>query len=169
MERFSLVRAAIKSALVVCALPAAIAMTMSTAQTQPAPPLQQCAHSRPSCPANSMVACTAPGRCLDRGGRPVQGCRQYGCEQRPERPPPTSGGASPPPRTNCGGGADECPPSGPQPPAPGGWVPTRSPLCAAAPKCGARRVAVCVEHGRCTVVGPGRPYGCRQYACVLRL
>ena len=163
MERSSLVRAAIKSALVVCALPATIAMTVSTAQTQPAPPLQQCAHSRPSCPANSMVACTAPGRCLDRGGRPVQGCRQYGCEQ--QRPPRTSGETSPPPRrtppgTNCGGGADECP---------GGWVPARSPLCAATPKCGARRVAVCIEHGRCTVVGPGRPYGCRQYACVLRL
>jgi hypothetical protein len=83
MERFSFIRAAVTSALSVCAVAAASLMTAPSTPAQPAPPTPQCSHSRPTCPANSIVACMESGRCLDRAGRPVQGCRQYGCERLP--------------------------------------------------------------------------------------
>jgi hypothetical protein len=143
MKMSSLVRAAIRTAVLVWALPVAIVMTAPTAQAQPRP--EQCSHSQPVCPRHMKLACTEPGQCLDRAGRPVQGCRRYGCVNYP-------------------GGADD---ADAQPT--GGWPRTRPPLCATLPKCGFRRVAVCTERATCSVIGAGRPSGCRQYACILRL
>ena len=164
MERFSFPRDAAASALILCALAAVGVMTAPSAPAQPAPPVPQCARSQATCPANSVVACVESGRCLDRGGRRVEGCLRYGCDRLPPdtRPPRTPG---------SGGGADDVPPRGPgsgvPPSVPGGWQPVRPPPCAATPKCGARRVAACVDRGKCSVVGAG-PSGCRQYACLLK-
>jgi len=165
MERFSFLRDAAATALIFGALAAAGLMTAPSAPAQPAPPVPQCARSQPACPANSIVACIEPGRCLDRGGRSVQGCRRYDCDRLPpdSRPPRTPG---------SGGGADDAQPrtpggGSPPPGSAGGWPKVRPPPCATVPKCGTRRVAACVDRGSCSVVGAG-PSGCRQYACVLR-